>query len=482
MQRILELTGRDESLIELRHRPPRPRPPLLALLRADRGARLEAPRSPSTRGSSAPSTGTATTRTGGGRSAPASTASTTSASTAAALGADADAGSRPQLDGLVADRARRPRRRARLPRRDLPRRRLARARDRRRASSRTTTRARRAGTLRGLHFQTAPGQAKLVRCARGAIFDVAVDLRRDSPTFGQWEGHELDDENHRQLFVPVGFGHGFLRPQRGRRRRLQALELLRPRDRVRDRLGRPRGRGRVAARASRSSRSAIATRRGSPRSPTSCRSSRRPAQFVGLLAVSDRVDYRARRRLPIGCQRDRAVRRPARSPSQRGRRDRSWPRRRSTDDSCHGRAEATAASRSHRDRYRDDQACGIAGDLDDIRPLIVPQARRRRRRRDPRGDTSIAARPRCRATGGSTRRRSDHRAARRSTELARLLGRKSPRSIDVAIAGTPGDGVMSAGSTTTIRSAPARRSRLDATTAQTAPAHRPAGASVDESR
>lgn len=65
------------------------------------------------------------------------------------------------------------------------------------------------GTLRGLHFQTSPGQAKLVRCPRGRIFDVAVDLRRDSPTYGQWEGYELDDEAHRQLFVPVGFGHGF---------------------------------------------------------------------------------------------------------------------------------------------------------------------------------------------------------------------------------------------------------------------------------
>jgi dTDP-4-dehydrorhamnose 3,5-epimerase len=65
------------------------------------------------------------------------------------------------------------------------------------------------GTLRGLHFQTEPGQAKLVRCPRGRIFDVAVDLRRGSPTYGQWEGHELDDERHRQLFVPAGFGHGF---------------------------------------------------------------------------------------------------------------------------------------------------------------------------------------------------------------------------------------------------------------------------------
>jgi dTDP-4-dehydrorhamnose 3,5-epimerase len=65
------------------------------------------------------------------------------------------------------------------------------------------------GTLRGLHFQTEPGQAKLVRCPRGRIFDVAVDLRRDSPSFGRWEGHELDDVTHRQLFVPVGCAHGF---------------------------------------------------------------------------------------------------------------------------------------------------------------------------------------------------------------------------------------------------------------------------------
>jgi dTDP-4-dehydrorhamnose 3,5-epimerase len=65
------------------------------------------------------------------------------------------------------------------------------------------------GTLRGLHFQTEPGQAKLVRCARGRIFDVAVDLRRGSPTYRRWEGHLLDDELHRQLFVPVGFAHGF---------------------------------------------------------------------------------------------------------------------------------------------------------------------------------------------------------------------------------------------------------------------------------
>jgi dTDP-4-dehydrorhamnose 3,5-epimerase len=67
----------------------------------------------------------------------------------------------------------------------------------------------RRGTVRGIHFQTHPGQGKLVRAARGTVFDVVVDLRRGSPTFGQWEGFELDDERAHQLYVPVGFGHGF---------------------------------------------------------------------------------------------------------------------------------------------------------------------------------------------------------------------------------------------------------------------------------
>jgi dTDP-4-dehydrorhamnose 3,5-epimerase len=65
------------------------------------------------------------------------------------------------------------------------------------------------GVVRGIHFQLPPGQAKLVRCSQGAILDVVVDLRRGSPTFGEWEGHELSDANHRQIYVPVGFGHGF---------------------------------------------------------------------------------------------------------------------------------------------------------------------------------------------------------------------------------------------------------------------------------
>ncbi|MEX0992738.1 MAG: dTDP-4-dehydrorhamnose 3,5-epimerase [Solirubrobacterales bacterium] len=65
------------------------------------------------------------------------------------------------------------------------------------------------GAVRGLHFQIAPGQAKLVRTARGAIYDVALDLRKDSATFGEWEAVALTDDNHRQLFVPAGFAHGF---------------------------------------------------------------------------------------------------------------------------------------------------------------------------------------------------------------------------------------------------------------------------------
>lgn len=64
------------------------------------------------------------------------------------------------------------------------------------------------GTLRGLHYRE-PAEAKLVRCVRGALWDVVVDLRPDAPTFGQWEGFELSEENHHQLFVPAGFAHGF---------------------------------------------------------------------------------------------------------------------------------------------------------------------------------------------------------------------------------------------------------------------------------
>lgn len=66
------------------------------------------------------------------------------------------------------------------------------------------------GVLRGLHYQIQQPQGKLVRCVRGAVFDVAVDIRRSSPTFGQWVGEELSEDNHKQLWVPAGFAHGFL--------------------------------------------------------------------------------------------------------------------------------------------------------------------------------------------------------------------------------------------------------------------------------
>ncbi|RZI71985.1 MAG: dTDP-4-dehydrorhamnose 3,5-epimerase [Pseudomonas sp.] len=67
-----------------------------------------------------------------------------------------------------------------------------------------------AGVLRGLHYQIRQSQGKLVRAIKGAVFDVAVDIRKDSPTLGHWVGVELTEHNHKQVWIPVGFAHGFM--------------------------------------------------------------------------------------------------------------------------------------------------------------------------------------------------------------------------------------------------------------------------------
>ena len=83
------------------------------------------------------------------------------------------------------------------------------------------------GVIRGLHFQYNNPQGKLVRVIKGEVFDVAVDLRKDSPTYGKWEGVKLSEENKKQFYVPEGFAHGFLSIIRCSRIHLQMYRLLR---------------------------------------------------------------------------------------------------------------------------------------------------------------------------------------------------------------------------------------------------------------
>ena len=85
------------------------------------------------------------------------------------------------------------------------------------------------GVLRGLHYQLPPkAQGKLVRVVRGAVFDVAVDIRRESPTFGKWVSAELSEENRAQLWIPEGFAHGFLALQEGTEVLYKATDLYAP--------------------------------------------------------------------------------------------------------------------------------------------------------------------------------------------------------------------------------------------------------------
>ena len=148
-------------------------------------------------------------------------------------------------------------------------------------------------TLRGLHFQTEPGQAKLVRCSAGRIFDVAVDLRRDSPTFGQWEGHELDDQTHRQLLVPIGFGHGFCVLSETADVDYQLSSYYDPATEAGSPGTTPTS-GSNGRSTSRCSRSATSRRRSWPTCATSCRSRRRAQPG----AIPARLARRCHQRVP----------------------------------------------------------------------------------------------------------------------------------------------------------------------------------------
>ena len=249
----------------------------------------------------------------------------------------------------------------------------------------------RRGTLRGIHFQTHPGQGKLVRVARGRVLDVAVDLRRGSPTFGEWESFELDDVRGRQLWIPVGFGHGFcvLSDEADFVYKCTAYYDAATESGIS--LRRSRRRDRVAARGrARSTASATAMRRGWPRSPTRCRSD----------TAREHATAASRPARPARCTSATCAPRCWRGCS---------PARRARASSCGWRTSTRGAcgSGSASEQLEDLRAIGLDWD-GEVRVAVGAQ-------RGLRGGDRAAAGRRARSTSASARGRRSARRRRRRT-------------------------------------------------------------------